>query len=51
MEEVMKLFSLKLIMNLVFVFWLALIGKNLYAQNQGYELVWHDEFDGIELDT
>ena len=38
-------------MNLVFVFWLALIGKNLYAQNQGYELVWHDEFDGTELDT
>ncbi len=28
-----------------------LISNNLYAQKDGYELVWHDEFNGSELDT
>ena len=36
---------------LIIVFLVSLMGANLFAQKDGYELYWHDEFDGTELDT
>ena len=47
----MKQSFLKLFNNLIFIFLLLLSASNLYAQPEGYELVWHDEFNGAKLDT
>ena len=39
------------ILNFVFIsIFLTLSTNESYAQKNGYELVWHDEFDGTELD-
>ena len=36
---------------LIFIFLTVLFADHLCAQPAGYELVWHDEFDGTELDA
>ena len=35
----------------ILIIFVLLLSNNLFAQKEGYELVWHDEFDGTKLDT
>ena len=47
----MRQFLLKLMNCLIFIHMLLPGASDLQAQPEGYELIWHDEFDGTELDT
>lgn len=47
----MKHSLLNLANNFILILFVFLLFNNLYAQKEGYELVWHDEFDGTKLDS